>query len=130
MIQDRRNVHAQTLAPWILRLFLGISIFLRGLDFVYTTNSGIDSSASIAGNIIALSEMSAGIGIMLGGVIYAGDLSDRITRFSGLLVVLIMSVAFYRYAVYSDVMLSFDLFKSEKIGLFALGLYFLLRGNN
>ena len=52
---------------------LGISIFLRGLDFTYATNFGDDSSATMAGNIIALSEMAAGIVIISGGFIFGDD---------------------------------------------------------
>ena len=130
MILEQQTKNLQSSSCWILRITLGISIFLRGLDFIYTTNFGVVTSASLAGNIVALSEMAAGVGIILGGFISGDELNDLITRFSGTLVVLIMCAAFYFYVIHSDVILSFELFKNEKISLFALGIYFALRGNN
>ena len=90
----------------------------------------MDTSASLTGNIIAISEMAAGVGIILGGFIFGDESKDLITRLSGTLVVLIMCAAFYFYVIHSEVILSFELFKNEKISLFALGFYFALRGNN
>ena len=90
----------------------------------------MDTNASIAGNLIAISEMAAGVGIILGGFIFGDEANDLITRLSGTLVVFIMCAAFYFYVIHSEVILSFELFKNEKIGLSALGIYFALRGNN
>jgi len=130
MTLDPQTKNFQSPSSWILRTTLGISIFLRGLDFVYTSTFGVDSSASLAGNMIAISEMAAGVGIILGGFIFGDELNDLITRLSGALVVMIMCAAFYYYVTHSEIIPSFGLFKNEKIGLFALGLYFALRGNN
>lgn len=130
MILDPQTKNFQSPSSWILRITLGISIFIRGLDFVYTTNFGADTSASLAGNIIATSEIAAGVGIILGGFIFSDESNDLITRLSGTLVVLIMCAAFYFYVIHSEVILTFELFKNEKISLFALGIYFALRGNN
>lgn len=90
----------------------------------------MESSASIAGKIIAISEMAAGIGIIMGGFIFGDKLNDLITRLSGGLVVLIMCAAFFYFVLHSEIELSFESLKNEKIGLFALGIYFALRGNN
>ena len=130
MILNPQTKNLQSPSSWILRITLGISIFLRGLDFIYTNNFGVDTSSSLAGNIIALSEMAAGVGIILGGFIFGDESNNLITRLSGTLVVLIMCAAFYYYVIHSEITLSFELFKNEKIGLFALGIYFALRGNN
>ena len=63
-------------------------------------------------------------------IIFGDEANDLITRLSGTLVVFIMCAAFYFYVIHSEVILSFELFKNEKIGLSALGIYFALRGNN
>ncbi len=83
----------------------------------------MDTSASLAGNKIAISEMAAEIGIILGGFISGDESNDLITRLSGTLVVLIMCAPFYFYVMHSEVIPSFELFKNEKISLSAFGMY-------
>ena len=82
-------------------------------------------SAALA-SFVAVSELVAGTILIIGGFInnYLGNL---LTRFGALLVVVIMAVAFN--IAHRDWFVTTQLFTSEQIFLFLIGLYFLIRGN-
>ena len=123
------------IAPWLLRLSLGISFFLHGYGkfplppqkmVVWFESKGIIWPELIT-SLVALGEVIAGIGIILGGLLF-NQLGNLITRLSGGAVVVIMIGAFV--IAHPDWFITKDLFMSEQIFLFILGLYFAIKGNN
>mgnify|MGYP001428110337 CR=1 FL=1 len=123
------------IAPWLLRLSLGISFFLHGYGkfplppqkmVVWFESKGIIWPELIT-SLVALGEVIAGIGIVLGGLLF-NQLGNLITRLSGGAVVVIMIGAFA--IAHPDWFITQDLFMSEQIFLFILGLYFAIKGNN
>ena len=123
------------IAPWLLRLSLGISFFLHGYGkfplppqkmVVWFESKGIIWPELIT-SLVALGEVIAGIGIILGGLLF-NQLGNLITRLSGGAVVVIMIGAFA--IAHPDLFITKDLFMSEQIFLFILGLYFAIKGNN
>ena len=122
------------IAPWLLRLSLGISFFLHGYGkfplppqkmVVWFESKGIIWPELIT-SLVALGEVIAGIGIVLGGLLF-NQLGNLITRLSGGAVVVIMIGAFA--IAHPDWFITKDLFMSEQIFLFLLGTYFAIRGN-
>ena len=123
------------IAPWLLRLSLGISFFLHGYGkfplppqkmVVWFESKGIIWPELIT-SLVALGEVIAGSGIVLGGLLF-NQLGNLITRLSGGAVVVIMIGAFA--IAHPDWFITKDLFMSEQIFLFILGLYFAIKGNN
>ena len=123
------------IAPWLLRLSLGISFFLHGYGkfplppqkmVVWFESKGIIWPELIT-SLVALGEVIAGIGSVLGGLLF-NQLGNLITRLSGGAVVVIMIGAFT--IAHPDWFITKDLFMSEQIFLFILGLYFAIKGNN
>jgi len=123
------------IAAWLLRLSLGISFFLHGYGkfplppqkmVVWFESKGIIWPELIT-SLVALGEVIAGIGIVLGGLLF-NQLGNLITRLSGGAVVVIMIGAFA--IAHPDWFITKDLFMSEQIFLFILGLYFAIKGNN
>lgn len=123
------------IAPWLLRLSLGISFFLHGYGkfplppqkmVVWFESKGIIWPELIT-SLVALGEVIAGIGIVLGGLLF-NQLGNLITRLSGGAVVVIMIGAFV--IAHPDWFITKDLFMSEQIFLFIPGLYFAIKGNN
>ncbi len=123
------------IAPWLLRLSLGTSFFLHGYGkfplppqkmVVWFESKGIIWPELIT-SLVALGEVIAGIGIVLGGLLF-NQLGNLITRLSGGAVVVIMIGAFV--IAHPDWFITKDLFMSEQIFLFILGLYFAIKGNN
>jgi uncharacterized membrane protein YphA (DoxX/SURF4 family) len=90
-------------------------------DFIFLT------WAELITSLVALGEVIAGIGIILGGLLF-NQLGNLITRLSGGAVVVIMIGAFA--IAHPDWFITKDLFMSEQIFLFILGLYFAIKGNN
>jgi len=122
-------------APWLLRLSLGISFFLHGYQkfplppqkmVVWFESEGIIWPELVT-SLVALGEAIAGVGIILGGLLF-NQLGNLITRLSGGAVVVIMVGAFV--IAHPDWFITKDLFMSEQIFLFVLGLYFAIKGNN
>tara|TARA_B100000287_G_C20645584_1_gene784997 strand:- start:774 stop:1190 length:417 start_codon:yes stop_codon:yes gene_type:complete len=124
----------QWMAPWILRLVLGVSFILHGLGKFplppekmvgWFGSMGI-AAPEIISSLVAIGEVAAGTAVILGGFLRgAGHL---ITRLAGGAVLVIMTGAFY--LAHSDWFITQKLFMSEQIFLFALGLYFAIKGNN
>ena len=118
------------LAPWLLRLGLGVSFIFHGLGkFPLPPQKLIDyfGFSSELASFVAISELGAGILLILGGFLkgYAGNL---VTRFSAVVIVIVMIFAFT--IAHSDWFITPKLFMSEQIFLIIIGLYFFIRGNN
>ena len=123
------------LAPWILRLSLGVAFFLHGYSKFplppekmvgWFGSLGIPAPELVS-SMVAIGEVSAGIGIIIGGLL-GSSLGHLVTRISGGAIVVIMGGAFF--IAHSDWFITAKLFTSEQIFLFALGMYFAIRGND
>ncbi|MBT5733402.1 DoxX family protein [Gammaproteobacteria bacterium] len=124
----------QGIAPWILRLVLGTSFILHGYGkfplpperMVRMFESGGMPAPDVVASMVAIGEVAAGSAVILGGLL--GAAGHLVTRLGGGAVVVIMTGAFY--LAHSDWFITPKLFMSEQIFIFALGLYFAIKGNN
>tara|TARA_B100000482_G_scaffold79579_1_gene56648 strand:+ start:2300 stop:2722 length:423 start_codon:yes stop_codon:yes gene_type:complete len=123
------------IAPWLLRLGLGVSFILHGVGkfplppermVTWFESMGYMNPEFIT-SLVALGEVGAGAGIILGGL-FSGKAGHLITRLSGGAVVVIMIGAIL--IAHSDWLVNKKLFMSEQIFLFLLGGYFAIKGNN
>ena len=118
------------LSPWLIRLGLGTAFIFHGLGkFPLPPQKLIDyfGFSSELASFVAISELMSGILLILGGFIknYLGDI---ITRFSSLVIVIIMLFALnIAHRVW---LFNVKLFTSEQIFLILTGFYFLIKGNN
>ena len=139
----------QGLAPWILRLALGISFILHGYGkfplppagmVTWFESMGIPAPEIIT-SLVALGEVTAGAAIILGGML--GRIGHLVTRLGGGAVVVIMIGAIYlaHSAWFVDFFTPFiedgkelpgykHFIYSEQIYLLLLGTYFAIKGNN
>ena len=118
------------LAPWLLRLGLGTSFVFHGLSkFPLPPQKLIDyfGFSSELASFVAISELGAGILLLLGGFL-KGHVGNLITRFAAGVIVIVMIFAFT--IAHSDWFITPKLFMSEQIFLIIIGLYFFIRGNN
>jgi uncharacterized membrane protein YphA (DoxX/SURF4 family) len=118
------------LAPWLLRLGLGVSFIFHGLSkFPLPPQKLIDFfgfSAELA-SFVAISEIGAGFLLILGGFL-KGHVGNLVTRFAAGVIIIVMTVAFT--LAHSDWFITPKLFMSEQIFLMIIGLYFFIKGNN
>ena len=121
--------NSYNIAPWILRLGLGISFIFHGLSkFPLPPQKLIDYfgfSAELA-SFVAISELGAGILLILGGFL-KGHVGNLVTRFAAGVIVIVMTFAFI--LAHSDWFITPKLFMSEQIFLMIIGLYFFIKGN-
>jgi putative oxidoreductase len=117
------------LAPWLIRLGLGIAFIIHGYNKFPLPPQGLINyfgfSPALA-TFVALSEVFAGIIIIVGGLLN-NSLGNLITRLGGLIVVVVMIFAFS--IAHQEWFITVKLFTSEQIFLFLIGFYFLLKGN-
>ena len=117
------------LAPWLIRLGLGIAFIIHGYNKFPLPPQGLINyfgfSPALA-TFVALSEVFAGLIIIVGGL-FNNSLGNLITRLGGLMVVVIMVFAFS--IAHQEWIITVKLFTSEQIFLFFIGFYFLLKGN-
>ena len=117
------------LAPWVIRLGLGIAFIIHGYNKFPLPPQGLINyfgfSPALA-TFVALSEVFAGIIIIVGGLLN-NSLGNLITRLGGLMVVVVMIFAFS--IAHQEWFITVKLFTSEQIFLFLIGFYFLLKGN-
>ena len=122
--------HFYHLAPWLLRLGLGISFTFHGLGkFPLPPQKLIDYfgfSAELA-SFVAISELGAGVLLILGGFL-KGHVGNLVTRVAASVIVIVMTFAFI--LAHSDWFITPKLFMSEQIFLMIVGLYFFIKGNN
>ena len=122
------------ITPWLLRLGLGISFILHGIGkfplpperMVTWFESMGYMYPELITSLVALGEVGAGAGIILGGLLN-NKVGDLVTRLSGGAVGVIMIGAIL--IAHSDWLVTPKLFMSEQIFLFLLGTYFAIRGN-
>ena len=122
------------ITPWLLRLGLGISFILHGVGkfplpperMVTWFESMGYMYPELVTSLVALGEVGAGAGIILGGLL-KNKVGDLVTRLSGGAVGVIMIGAIL--IAHSDWLVTPKLFMSEQIFLFLLGTYFAIRGN-
>ena len=122
------------ITPWLLRLGLGTSFTLHGIGkfplppekMVTWFESMGYMYPEIVTSLVALGEVGAGVGIILGGLLN-NHVGNLITRLSGGAVGVIMLGAIF--IAHSDWLVTKKLFMSEQIFLFLLGLYFAIKGN-
>ena len=123
------------ITPWLLRLGLGTSFILHGIGkfplpperMVTWFESMGYMYPEIVTSMVAVGEVAAGAGIILGGLV-SGHFGNLITRLSGGAVVIIMIGAIL--IAHSDWLITKKLFMSEQIFLLLLGLFFAIIGNN
>ncbi len=123
------------ITPWLLRLGLGISFILHGEGKLPLPSermvTWLESMGymypEIVTSMVAVGEVAAGAGIILGGLV-SGHVGNLITRLSGGAVVIIMIGAIL--IAHSDWLITKKLFMSEQIFLLILGLFFAIKGNN
>jgi len=123
------------LAPWLLRLSLGIAFFIHGYGkFPLPSEKMVGWFGSIGipapelvSSMVAIGEVSAGVGIIVGGLL-GSSLGHLITRLSGGAVVVIMVGAFS--IAHADWFITAKLFTSEQLFLIAIGFYFAIKGND
>ena len=117
------------LAPWLIRLGLGIAFIIHGYNKFPLPPQGLINyfgfSPALA-TFVALSEVFAGLIIIVGGLLN-NSLGNLITRLGGLMVVVIMIFAFS--IAHQEWFITVKLFTSEQIFLFLIGLFFLIKGN-
>ena len=123
------------LAPWLIRLGLGIAFILHGYNKFPLPPQGLINyfgfSPALA-TFVALSEVFAGLIIIAGGLFTIRQNSydsfgNLITRLGGLMVVVIMVFAFS--IAHQEWFITVKLFTSEQIFLFLIGSYFMIKGN-
>ncbi len=117
------------ITPWLLRLSLGVSFIFHGYGkFPLPPQKLIDyfGFSETLASFVAISELTAGVLLILGGFIKS-HLGSLITRFGATLIVIIMTVALG--LAHRDWFITPKLFMSEQIFLLIVGLYFLIRGN-
>ena len=122
------------ITPWLLRLGLGTSFILHGIGkfplppekMVTWFESMGYMYPEIVTSLVALGEVGAGVGIILGGLLN-NHVGNLITRLSGGAVGVIMLGAIF--IAHSDWIVTKKLFMSEQIFLFLIGLYFAIKGN-
>lgn len=123
------------LAPLLLRLSLGIAFFIHGYGkFPLPPEKMVGWFGSIGipapelvSSMVAIGEVSAGVGIIVGGLL-GSSLGHLITRLSGGAVVVIMVGAFS--IAHADWFITAKLFTSEQLFLIAIGFYFAIKGND
>jgi len=123
------------LAPWLLRLSLGIAFFIHGYGkFPLPPEKMVGWFGSIGipapelvSSMVAIGEVSAGVGIIVGGLL-GPSLGHLITRLSGGAVVIIMVGAFS--IAHAEWFITAKLFTSEQLFLIAIGFYFAIKGND
>ena len=129
-------------ANYLLRMGLGISVFLHGYgkipiqeNFVnWLFSKGIPFAETTA-HLIAWGEMISGIGILLGGLIgtRASITGNLVTRLSGGAVMIIMIgallIAHSNWSIFFGERGSL-LFASEQLFLLLVGTYFAITGND
>ena len=117
------------LAPWVIRLGLGIAFIIHGYNKFPLPPQGLINyfgfSPALA-TFVALSEVFAGFIIIVGGLLN-NSLGNLITRLGGLMVVVVMIFAFS--IAHQEWFVTKKLFTSEQFFLFLVGFYFLIRGN-
>ena len=117
------------LAPWLIRLGLGIAFIIHGYNKFPLPPQGLIEYFGFSptlSSFVALSELSAGLIIIIGGFI-KNPYGNILTRFAGFMIVIMMINIFA--IAHKDWFITTKLFTSEQIFLLIGGIYFLIKGN-
>ena len=119
----------EALASLLLRFGISIAFIIHGLNKFPLPPEGLieyfDLSPFLA-SFVAISELSAGILLIIGGFI-RNPYGDILTRLASLTIVIMMINIFA--IAHQDWFFNTKLFTSEQIFLFLGGIYFLIKGN-
>ena len=116
------------LDDWILRVFLGIAFFLHGYQKLPLPSQNMIDWCGFApwlATIVPLAELLGGSLIIISGF-FKGYWGSLLTRLAALLIFVYMLFAFA--IAHQDWFITPRLFMSEKIFLWAISLYFLIKG--
>ena len=117
------------LAPWILRLVLGVSFILHGLGKFPLPPKGLIEYfglSPILASTVAISELLTGLVLIISGFI-KNPFGNILTRLSGLnITILMITILIFAH---KDWFFTTKLFTSEQIFLLIGGIYFLIKGN-
>ena len=116
------------LDDWILRVFLGIAFFLHGYQKLPLPSQNMIDWFGFApwlATIVPLAELLGGSLIIISGF-FKGYWGSLLTRLAALIIFVYMVFAFA--IAHQDWFISPRLFMSEQIFLWAISLYFLLKG--
>ena len=117
------------LDTWVLRFFLGVAFSIHGYQNFPLPSENLMKwfeFSPIIASFVPISALFGGIVIIVSGF-FSGAIGNLLTRISGLVIVVYMIFAFY--IAHQDWFITSKLFTSEQIFLFAIGLYFFLRGS-
>ena len=116
------------LDDWILRVFLGIAFFLHGYQKLPIPSQNMMEWFGFApwlATIVPLAELLGGSLIIISGF-FKGYLGSLLTRLAALIIFVYMV---FEFAIaHQDWFITPRLFMSEQIFLWAISLYFLLKG--
>lgn len=116
-------------AHWLLRIPLSIIFIQQGLSKLPINIEDAQSFGLpfFVWFLVAWGELFAGIGLLVGGLIEKSWVADIITRFSGIVIVGIVSgiIIISKPESILDVLL----YDNLHVFLYVLGLFFVLRGN-
>ena len=134
MIQYFKKINSfllnfEALASLLFRFGVAIAFIIHGLNKFPLPPEGLieyfDLSPMLA-SFVAISELSAGILLIIGGFI-RNPYGDILTRLASLIIVIMMINIFA--IAHQDWFFNTKLFTSEQIFLFLGGIYFLIKGN-
>ena len=117
------------LDTWVLRFFLGVAFCIHGYQALPLPSENLMKwfeFSPITASFVPISALFGGIVIIVSGF-FSGAIGNLLTRISGLVIVVYMIFAFY--IAHQDWFITSKLFVSEQIFLFAIGLFFFLRGS-
>ena len=115
---------------WILRVFLGIAFFLHGYQKLPLPSQNMIDWFGFApwlATIVPLAELLGGSLIIISGF-FKGYWGSLLTRLAGLIIFVYMVFAFA--IAHQDWFITPRLFMSEQIFLWAISLYFLIKGKH
>ena len=117
------------LSTWVLRFFLGVAFSIHGYkNFPLPSENLMNwfEFSPLTASFVPISALFGGIVVILSGF-FAGAIGNLLTRISGLVIVVYMIFAFF--IAHQDWFITSKLFVSKQILLFAIGLFFFLRGS-
>ena len=118
------------LDDWILRVFLGVAFSLHGYQKLPLPSQNMVEWFGFSpwlATLIPVAELLGGSLIIISGFI-KGDIGSLATRIAGIIIFVYMIFAFV--IAHKNWFITPKLFMSEQIFLWALGLYFLLKGKS
>lgn len=118
------------LSTWVLRFFLGVAFSIHGYKNFPLPSENLMKwfeFSPFTASFVPISALFGGIMIIVSGF-FTGAIGNLLTRISGLVIFVYMIFAFF--IAHQDWFITSKLFVSKQILLFAIGLFFFLRGSN